>query len=137
MVEKKDIAHIKEKTILGLVEQVKLIGQTGEVETSALMDTGATRTSVDFSLAAKVGLGPIIKVRKIKKAEGSMRRVVVKGIIEIKGNKHECEITLADRKYMNQKILVGREIIHKDYLVDVEKSHKSHLMQDERKKDKY
>lgn len=135
--EKKELKHVKEKTVLGLIEPVKLIGQTGEEETNALMDTGATRTSVDFSLAAKVGLGPIIKVKKVKKAEGSMRRVVVRGIIEIKGNKHECEITLADRKHMEQKILVGREILHKDYVVDVERTHKTYKIKDERKRKKY
>lgn len=135
--EKKELKHVKGKEVLGLTEKVKLIGQRGEMETEALMDTGATRTSVDFSLAAKVGLGPIIKVKQVKKAEGAMRRVVVQGIIQIRDKKHECEITLADRKQMKQKILIGREVIHKDYIVDLEKTHKSHEILDERKRQKY
>ncbi len=117
------------KQLVGLVETVWIIGQKDAVKSKALFDTGATRSSVDMRLAAKAGLGPIIKTVQVKSKTmltKSIRRPVVKGIIKFKGRKHKVQMTVADRTGMSYPILIGRDMIHSNFILDVEKTHRSH-----------
>ncbi len=131
------MSGIGSKKVVGLVEVVKVIGEKGEVRKKALLDTGATHTSVDLGIAAKAGLGPVVASTKIKSKtsiKGYVRRAVVLGEIELRGKRVKVKLNLEDRQGMTHKILVGRDVLHSNFLVDVEKTHQSHNLVDEKKR---
>lgn len=112
------------KGVLGIVEKVKVIGQNGEVEAMALMDTGAKLTSVDIRIAAEAGIGPVKRTTKIKSAskDTGTRRPVLHAVIEVGGRKFETEVNIADRTNMAFPVLVGRNIMKGNFLIDSEKN---------------
>jgi hypothetical protein len=123
----------KKKVVVGLVEKVKITGLKGTVETKALIDTGATRSSIDIRLAAKAGLGPIIKAVKVKSKTAPfdyMRRAVVPAEVELRGVKKKAEFTIADRTNMSYPVLIGRNILHGDFTVDIDRTHKGFRVSD-------
>jgi hypothetical protein len=127
-------AKNKKKKIVGLVEPVTIIGKKGRVTKKALLDTGATRTSIDIKLAAKAGVGPIISSVKIKNAtagqNGSFRRPIAEAKIKLKGVVVKTGVNIVDRTGLPYPILIGRDVIHKNFVVDVSKTHKSHKVKD-------
>lgn len=128
-----------DKKVVGLVEEVKIIGSKGEVKTEALLDSGATRSSVDIKIAAKAGLGPITGSKKIKSASkphAPQTRAIAEGKIVIKGVKKKVQFTLANRSTMSYPVLVGRDVLHSDFVIDVEKTHETHKVKDLKKKEK-
>ncbi len=127
---------LQEKKIVGLVEPVKIIGKKRTVETLALLDTGATRSSVDLKIAAKAGLGPITRVARVKsktEPKGYTRRAVVLGEIEIAGIRKKVHFTLADRLGMRYAVLVGRDVLHDGFVVDIGKTHNGFKLDDIKK----
>ncbi len=125
-----------EKKIIGLVEKVKVIGSRRSMETEALIDSGATRTSVDLRVAARCGLGPVVSVARVKSKTdpaGYTRRAVVKGEIELRGIRRKGRFTLSDRSSMAYPVLVGRDVIHSNFVLDISKSHDSHKLKDKKK----
>ncbi len=124
---------IKRKKIVGLVEMVELIGKKGRIKRRALLDTGATKTSVDITLAAKTGIGPIISSIKIKNASsvtGYLRRPIAEAKIRIKGITIKTGVNVVDRSDLPYPILIGRDIIHKNFIVDISKTHSSYHVRD-------
>ena len=66
---------------MGLTEKVKVIGAKEKSKLlTARIDTGATISSVDSRLAAKLNLGPVIRTKMVKSASGSSSRPVIKAI---------------------------------------------------------
>jgi len=116
----------KEKITIGLIEKVTVIGSNGSVETMAKFDTGAARNSIDYELAAKAGVGPVISSVKVKSASGEGRRPIVRAVIEVKGKQFKTRANLEDRSDMKYKVLIGRNLIYSNFIIDVEKSHTSH-----------
>ncbi|MCD6478754.1 MAG: ATP-dependent zinc protease [Candidatus Diapherotrites archaeon] len=124
---------LREKKVVGLVEPVKIIGKKRTIETLALLDTGATRSSVYLRIAAKACLGPITSVARIKsqtEPKGYVRRAVVAGKLALAGITKKVRFTLADRLGMRYPVLVGRDVLHKDFIVDIEKTHDSFKLED-------
>jgi hypothetical protein len=118
----------KKKIIIGLIDKVTIKGKKGSATKNALFDTGATRTSVDMVLAAKVGLGPIVKAVKVKAAsnpKGEKRRIVAVAYIKIKNKTVRAEVSVEDRTNLPYPILIGRDLIHSNFIIDVEKTHTS------------
>lgn len=123
---------------VGLVELVTIIGKKGRITKKALLDTGATRTSVDIMIAAKVGIGPIISSVKIKNAStgaGFTRRPVAEAKIKIKGVIIKTGVNVVDRSDLPYPILIGRDVIHKNFVVDISKTHTSHHVKDLKQKE--
>jgi hypothetical protein len=123
----------KKKKVVGLVEVVELIGKKGRIKKKALLDTGATKTSVDIMLAAKTGIGPIIASMKIKNASsvnGYLRRPVAEAKLRMKGITIKTGVNVVDRSDLPYPILIGRDIIHKNFIVDISKTHTSHRVKD-------
>ncbi len=119
------IVEYKDKTIIGLCERVVVLGNNDKREVVARVDTGATKSSIDVRLAAKLGLGPIIKAKVIQSALGNTVRPVVKATIEIANKKIESEFTLADREQLKYQVLIGQNILmNNGFLIDPSK--KSH-----------
>jgi hypothetical protein len=114
---------MKEKVILGLTEEITLIGNNGETkEIVARIDTGATASSVDIRLAAKLELGPITKTKLVKSASGVKKRPSIRAKIKLDGQIIEDEFTLADRSHMTYQVLIGQNILKNgDFLIDPKK----------------
>lgn len=105
------------KKIIGLIEKVKVNGY----EVIAKVDTGAARSSIDMNLAAKLKLGPVIGVKKVKSSLGNKRRLLVEAILEIKGLKIKAKLGLATRHKMKYPLLIGKSTLKKHFLIDPSK----------------
>ncbi|RYJ14093.1 ATP-grasp domain-containing protein [Halogeometricum borinquense] len=106
--------------LIGYIEEVVVSGTSGSTQAYAKSDTGATRTSIDTSLAAEIGAGPIKSMTRVK--SGSMKsgkaRPVVDLVIGIAGTQHTVTASVEDRSHMDYPLLLGRDILQ-HYRVDV------------------
>lgn len=125
------------KQVIGLIEKVKIIGEK-TVDVDAIMDTGATTTSVDIGIAKEAKLGPILGTVKVKSktaSDGYTRRIKVEAKIEIKGKVIPTVVNIQDRRNMHTPMLIGRDVLHSNFIVDVEKTHNSNKIDDIKKRD--
>jgi RimK family alpha-L-glutamate ligase len=106
--------------VVGYVEEVVVSGTSGSTQSYAKADTGATRTSIDTSLAAEVGAGPIKSMTRVK--SGSLKsgkaRPVVDLVVGVGGTQHTVTASVEDRSHMDYPLLLGRDILQ-HYNVDV------------------
>ena len=111
---------MKDKVILGLIELVTVYGSKDrEAKVLARIDTGATSSSIDYTLAGELQLGPVISSKIVKSASGVKKRPTIKVKIILKGTKIEEEFTLADRSHMTYRILLGQNVLKKgNFLID-------------------
>ncbi|MBU1201784.1 MAG: RimK/LysX family protein [Nanoarchaeota archaeon] len=107
-----------EKTIVGLVEKVRLNSHRADEEISARIDTGATNSSIDLRLASRIKLGPVIQSKLVKSANGTRLRPVIECDIEICNKKIRAHFTLADRSHMKYPVLIGQNILKQGFLID-------------------
>ncbi len=110
------------RTIMPIVCSVVLIGERGQEEVTAKVDTGASRTSVDSGLAARVGLGRVggtVKVRAASSAQTEVRPLV-EARIRLVGKQFLLPVSLADRADMNYPVILGMDILSEgNFLIDV------------------
>lgn len=112
----------EKKSTIGLTERVTVIGPKKEKELTARIDTGADVCSIDLNLAKKLGMNRVEKLKKIKSAHGIKERPVVRASLEIKGRKfNKIRFTLADRKHLRYKALIGKNILRKGFMIDPSK----------------
>nr|WP_240478302.1 RimK/LysX family protein [Photobacterium aquae] len=139
-----------EKSIVGQVETIK-VHELG-LDYLARIDTGAATTSinakdikvigdesdsenmrdhlghtVEFTSVNEKGeearyKGKIVKVSKIRNAQGVERRYAVKMDLGWNGQHKRVNVNLRDRSKLDYKLLIGRNWLMGDYIVDVEKS---------------
>jgi len=117
-----------EKKVLGLVEDVRIVGMRGQLILKAKMDTGASRTSIDSRVAAKVGLGPITSSVRIKSSTGgrSSRRPLAQATVIIADESFDVLVSIADRHGMRKPMIIGMDILGSGrFLIDPSKSHES------------
>ncbi|WP_331233221.1 RimK family alpha-L-glutamate ligase [Natronorarus salvus] len=109
-----------EVVTIGYTEEVMVSGTSGSETVLAKSDTGASRTSIDTGLAAKIGAGPIKSITRVR--SGSMKssksRPVVDLVVGVGGNQHTVTASIEDRSHMDYPLLLGRDIL-KHYRVDV------------------
>ncbi len=111
-----------DKIILGLTEPVKLVGSDGkEKEVRARIDTGATKSSIDNRLASELHLGPIIKTKLVKSAQGTDIRPVIRAKIVLAGREIESEFTLANRTHLKYPVLIGQNLLKDGFMIDPSK----------------
>ena len=109
----------KKRKILGLTETVILQGNNRKKKVAARIDTGAKTSSIDVKLAKELGLGKVIRKKKVKSASGITVRPIKKAKIKLKDKVMFAEFTIADRNHMRYKVLVGRNILTKTgFLID-------------------
>lgn len=105
---------------VGYTERVDVAAGGGIETVVAKSDTGAKRTTVDLSLAAAVGAGPLEGSTNVR--SGSSRstssRPLVTLDVRVGGRWHEVTADVIDRGHMNYPVLLGRDILD-DYFVDV------------------
>jgi RimK family alpha-L-glutamate ligase len=110
----------EEVPIIGYIEEVVVSGTSGSTSSLAKSDTGATRSSIDTSLAAEIGAGPIKSMTRVKSGsmKGGKARPVVDLVIGIGGRQHTVTASVEDRSHMDYPLLLGRDILQ-HYQVDV------------------
>jgi hypothetical protein len=79
-----------EPVTIGYTEEVVLSGTSGSETVITKSDTGASRTSIDTSLAAEIGAGPIRRMTRVKSGsvKGGKSRPVVDIVVGIGGQRH-------------------------------------------------
>ena len=82
--------------------------------------------SISFTTQNNLGqeqsyTGEIIKVSKIKNAQGVERRYAIRLKIKLGKKIKSIQINLRNRKNLEYKLLLGRNWLENDYLVDVTK----------------
>jgi len=113
---------VQKKITIGLIEEVTILtNDNKKKKIKAKIDTGASKSSIDLNLASDLKLGPIIKTKLIKSAHGVKVRPVLNITIVLHNRKIKAEFTIADRKHMNYKMLVGQNILKKGFLIDPNK----------------
>ena len=106
------------KEVIGLTVKVTVYGKHQKT-VAARIDTGATKSSIDIALARVLGVGPIIRKAVIRSAHGAEKRSIVRLKIRILNKKLKREFSLADRKHMKYKILIGVNVLKKGkFLID-------------------
>jgi hypothetical protein len=114
----------KDRTTIGVVEEVLVRGPKAEVRVLAKVDTGAARTTLDTDLAAQAGLGPVldrIRIRASAADEPEERDVVLAHIV-IAGREFEVPVAVTDRKDMRYHSIIGMDILRDSgFLVDPSK----------------
>jgi hypothetical protein len=110
--------EVNNKIIIGLTEKVIVKGESQNREVIARMDTGATKSSIDVSLAAELRLGPVIDSKLIRSAHGTKLRPVVEVNVEIKGKILRARFTVADRSQMRYPVLIGQNLLKNNFLID-------------------
>lgn len=128
----------KQKKIIGLVEVVRVFGTRGSTAKKALFDTGATSTSIDVRLAAKVGIGPIVGIKRVVSASHPTGKVrpVAEAVIRIRGRRIKIKANIEDRSGLRYKVLVGRDVIHNNFMIDPSRTHSSNKLRDETEHDR-
>ena len=111
----------KGPTILGAIEPVLVRGDSGARRVLAKIDTGASRTTIDFELAAKVGLGPVLDTVRVRAAmsEHSEMRALVDAEITVSGEKFSVPVAITDRGDMRYHVVIGMDILRSGpFLID-------------------
>ncbi len=117
---RKTSPFMTERPVLGLMEPVVVYGNNGvEEKVLARVDSGATSSSIDLNVAAKLELGPITRSKVVKSASGIGKRPIVQAKIKIGDTVIEDEFSLADRSHMTYPILIGQNILKEGkFLID-------------------
>ena len=123
------------KRVVGLVEKVKVINpDTGKyAELYALMDSGATTSSLDLRIAANLNLSLTkYKIVKAKTIFGDkIIRPTVKAVVEVKGEKILLDqITITDRSSLSLPMIIGRDLLYGRFVIDVSLTHNSEKIDD-------
>jgi alpha-L-glutamate ligase-like protein len=99
------------KTI-NAIEEVKIINSDGKsVKILAKIDTGAWSSTIDISLAKKLGLlrkNKILMTRKKLSSLGEEQRPVIAFSFWLAGRKIVTRATVSDRKPLRYQVLIGR-----------------------------
>ncbi|MFB6149844.1 MAG: RimK family alpha-L-glutamate ligase [Halobacteriales archaeon] len=108
------------QAVLGYTASATVSGMAGSEQAMAKADTGARRTSIDVSLAGRVGAGPVVDTATVRSGAsgGKETRPVVELALEVKGDWHEITASVADRSEMRYPILLGRDVLDA-YLLDI------------------
>lgn len=113
------VNDLKNKIVIGSVEQVTVIGPHEKQIYEGRVDTGATSSSIDAKIVADLKLGPVVSVKKVRNAHGDSLRPVIEAVIILKNKEIKVKFTVADRSKMEYKVLIGRNILKNDFLIDV------------------
>lgn len=110
---------MQKRPVLGLVEKITILKNDKKKSVYARIDTGATKSCIDSTLAHDLDLGPVIHKKQVRSAHGTSMRPVIYAEIMINGYMHKEEFTLAPRSHMTYPVLIGQNILKKGkFLVD-------------------
>lgn len=112
------LEKVGEKHVIGFTEPVLCKSKKKKIEVRARIDTGASKSSIDETLAKELGLGPVLGEKTIRNAHGSATRKFVDVTLELAGRKFTEHFTIADRSNLRFPVLIGRNILRKGFLID-------------------
>lgn len=112
------VEEFKKRTVVGLTEKIIINSNSNKKELIARIDSGATKSSIDLTLASNLKVGPVIDSRLIKSAHGTRLRPVVEIEVTIRSRTLRAKFTLADRNHMKYAVLIGQNILRKGFLID-------------------
>ena len=113
---------MENRPVLGLIEEIEVLGKDTQETVIARIDSGATASSIDIKLADKLELGPVTRTKIVKSASGTKKRPIMKAIVKIGDQEIEEEFTLADRSHMTYPALIGQNILKKgNFMIDPNK----------------
>ena len=104
----------KKRLTIGLIEPVVL---ENKKTYKAKIDTGADSSSIDMSLAEKLGDVKIVGHRTVKSALGKHKRPTVNIEIEFQGKKFYERFSLSDRSNLKYKVLIGTDILKREQIL--------------------
>lgn len=106
--------------VIGYTEEIVVTGTRGSESVIAKADTGAARTSIDTSVAASIGAGPIQSMTRVKSGsqKAAKSRPVVDVVVGVGGDRHTVSASIEDRSHMEYPVLLGRDILE-NYQVDI------------------
>lgn len=108
---------MERREIVGLIEDVLLIGTRSAETVAAKCDTGAKRTSIDSTLADGLGIDEQSKSVKVRSSNGVERRSTHPFTVEVRGTPHNVFASITDRSSMQFDVILGRDVLS-SYLVD-------------------
>ena len=112
----------RERIIIGLYEEIDVLGNNGNKKrVMARVDTGATMSSIDSELVKELGLGPVIRTKIVKQAQGKTVRDVIEVRFLLAGHEHSEKFTIADRSHLKYQVLLGQNALANGYLIDPHK----------------
>lgn len=103
--------------ILSVVEEVVFDVEGIARHVEAKIDTGAYRTSLDESLVKELGLAAGGRNIVVKSASGTQLRPAVDVRFKLHGKRISTTATIADRKHLQYRLIVGRKDL-KGFLVN-------------------
>lgn len=106
---------------LAVIEPVTFIHKGKKQVYEAKIDSGAMRTSIDWSVARELMLEPLKKKIFIKSASGQQYRPAVQVNFILAGKKVKTVVTVADRKELQYPMIIGRRDL-KGFLIDPAKN---------------
>lgn len=110
--------ELNDRIIIGMIEEIDVKNEGVSERLQARIDTGATKSSIDYKLASTLKLGPVIESRLVKSAHGNKLRPVIEATIVMRGKEVKEKFTLADREHMKYQVLIGQNILKKGFLID-------------------
>lgn len=109
------------KRVIGIIEPVVVRGRLGKVKVLAKIDTGASRTTVDTDIAARVGLGPVLGTVRIRQSISKHPEIrpLVEAHLVLAGEAFDVSAAIANRQEMKYEVIVGMDILRRGkFLVD-------------------
>lgn len=104
----------RKRTTIGLSEKVVL--ENGKAY-RAKIDTGAESSSIDSGLFKKLEERKIEGYKIVRSALGKHRRPMVMLEVEFLGEMYKEKFTIADRKDLKFKILIGKDILKRSNVI--------------------
>ena len=99
------------RVVLGLTQRIIIYGKNKQKTVIARVDTGATKASIDKTLAKQLKLVPGTKTRIVRSAHGISKRPVVEIRIKINNKILKADFTIAERSHLTYPVLVGQNIL--------------------------
>jgi len=111
------------QTVLGIIEPVQITDGSGQQHSvMAKIDTGAYRSAIDSTLAAKLNVHTkIIDHKKYRAGLGRQERPIIELTITLRDHTLNTQVSLIDRSHMKYDVLIGRRDL-KGFLVDPTKN---------------
>lgn len=104
------------RKVLGLVENIYIRIDSGDgsakiVKVKAKVDTGASMSSISKRLVSRLRLKLHHRTAIVKNALGKERRTMIKLPLKIHGKHLKAFFSVADRKNLAYKMLIGQNIL--------------------------